>query len=133
MATETVVVYCKIPNGYHLTVKDAAGVDHTYRINGPLNKKQQPDAPVIFGHGATRIPKEFWEEWLAEHKELEPVKREHIFATAKPQDGKAMARERKDNRTGLEGIDPKKPGPGLEPAESMKPTLEKLPPQFDLV
>ena len=131
---ETVVVYCKIPNGLHLTVKDAAEVDHTIRVNGPANKKGQPiDVPVVFGHGATRIPKDHWEKWLEEHANYEPVKKQHIFAADKPASGKDMAKERKDNRTGLEGLNPKNPGMGLEPAESMKRVLDKLPPQDGLV
>jgi len=130
---ETVIVYCKIPNGFHLTVKAADGVDQTFRINGPLNRTPQaPDVPVFFGHGATRIPKDFAEEWFRSHAELEPVKKGHIFMTEKHQDGKAQAKERKDEKTGLEGLDPKKPGHGLEPTDEMKKVLSKLPPQTGL-
>jgi len=129
---ETVIVYCKIPNGFHLTVKAADGVDHTIRINGPINK-QPSDVPVVCGHGATRIPKDFWDQWFKEHQNLEPVEKEHIFAADNKNSGRDMARERKDNRTGLEGIDPKKPGRGVGPAEEMKKALDKLPSQEGLV
>ena len=129
---ETVIVYCKINNGFHLTVKAADGVDHTIRINGPCNKPAS-DVPVIFGHGATRIPKEFWDQWAKEHANFDLVKNEHIFAADKPATGKEMARERKDNRTGLEGLDPKKPGHNLVPADEMKKVLDKLPSQDGLV
>ncbi len=125
---ETVIVYCKIPNGFHLTVKAADGVDHTIRINGPVNK-QPSDVPVVFGHGATRIPKDFWEQWATEHANFEPVKNELIFAADKPASGKDMAKERKDNKSGLEGLDPKKPGHGIGPADEMKKVLDKLPSQ----
>lgn len=124
----TVVVYCKIPNGYHLTVKDTAGVDHTIRINGPANKVSEPLRHVVLaGHGATTVPKDHWDAWLETHQNLDPVKRGHIFAAEKPQVGKDMARERKDNRTGLEPIDPKKPGKGIKPDDSMQKVLDQIP------
>ena len=129
---ETVIVYCKIPNGFHLTVKAADGVDHTIRINGPVNK-QASDVPVVFGHGATRIPKDFWDQWVKEHENFGPVEKGHIFAADKPASGRDMAKERKDNRCGLEGLDPKKPGHGLAPADEMKKVLDKLPSQDGLV
>ena len=129
---ETVIVYCKIPTGFHLTVKAADGVDQTIRSNGPINKQPQ-DVPVVCGHGATRIPKDFWEQWALEHKNFGPVEKEHIFASDKPASGRDMARERMKNRTGLEGLDPKKPGKGIKPGEEMKKTLDKLPSQDGLV
>jgi len=122
----TVVVFCKIPNGYHLTVKDSAGVDHTIRINGPANKVN-PDILTIAGHGSTNVPKDHWDAWLESHKNLDPVKKGHIFAAEKREMGASMARERKGNLTGMEGIDPKAPAPGIKPDDSMKKVLDKLP------
>ena len=131
---ETVIVYCKIPNGFHLTVKAADGLDHTIRINGPINK-QASDVPIVHGHGATRIPKEFWDQWVKEHENFDLISHRppFIFAAGKPETGRDMAKERKDNRTGLEGLDPKKPGHGLTPADEMKKVLDKLPSQENLM
>ena len=124
----TVVVYCKIPNGLHLTVKDSAGVDHTVRVNGPANRVgETPDHVILAGHGATRIDKDHWDAWLKSHSGYTPVVKGHIFAQAKDEDGKAQAKDNKANLTGLEPLNPLKPGNGVKPDEEwLKKNAKKI-------
>jgi hypothetical protein len=123
---ETVVVYCKIPNGLHLTVKDSAGVDHTIRVNGPANRVgEQPNHVIFAGHGATTIDKAHWDAWAKSHAGYEPFKKGHIFANEKPDNAKAQAHDNKLNLTGLEPINPLKPGNGVKPDEDWLKKNEK--------
>ena len=117
MAADKVFVYCKIPNGYHLTVKGNDGLDHTIRINGPANKKGNiPDKLIVLGCGVTEIPKDHWEAWRDSHLKLPAVMNGQIFSAEKESTGKDIAKERKSLLTGLEAINPYDPKhPGIEP------------------
>jgi hypothetical protein len=116
---EIVTVYCKLPNGLHLTIKNSEGVDCTIRVNGPNNKKQ-PGQLAMFGCGVTPVPKEHWEKWLETHQKMDIVRNGHIFVANKAGDI-GQAREKKKHFTGLEGINPFTPSPAIEPdMDSMK-------------
>jgi hypothetical protein len=106
----TVTVGCKLPHGLHL---DVAGKRVTVEgTNG---------ATIIGGHGITRnVDKAFFEEWLRINKDSDAVKNELIFAHEKDASTAAEANEKEGNRSGFEGIDPAKPGNGVEPAKEEK-------------
>jgi hypothetical protein len=125
---ETVVVYCKIPNGLHLTVKDAAGLDVTIRVNGPANRVgESPSCVIVAGFASTTIPKDHWDAWAKSHSGYEPFKKGHIFATGKPENGAAQAKDNRLNLTGLEPINPLKPGNGVQPDEDwLKKNQKKI-------
>lgn len=102
----TVTIGCKLPNGIHL---DHEGKRVT--LNGANSSR------VIGGHGITeRVDKAFWDAWLAIHKDYEPVKRGLIFAQNSTRNAEAEAKEKQDNPSGLEGINPDKPGRGIQKA-----------------
>jgi len=101
----TVTVACKLPNGL---VLDLAGVDQKFVLNGAYHDE------AIAGHGMTEVDEDFWTKWAALHKDFEPVKRGFVFATKGERNAAAQAKEKKANVTGLEGLDPKKPAPGIE-------------------
>lgn len=124
---ETVTVYCRVPNGLHLTLKDSEGVDHTIRVDGP-NNKPRSGALKVFGFGATpSVPKEHWEKWLESHKKMDVVKNGHIFVGKSGDTG--QAREKKKNFSGLEGINPFKPARDVEPdLDAMKATGKRVGP-----
>lgn len=106
----TVTVACKLPNGLQLELEGKERV--------VLRGTAVPfgAAPVdVGGYALTQnVDADFWNEWLAKYKNYPPVKKGLVFAYAKPQDAQARALEMKDERSGLEPIDPDRPGPGLE-------------------
>lgn len=122
----TVTVACKLPNGLHLeNVVNGQVVRHT--LNGSrlrttpegreihsheLAGSQVPDA----GFGLTPgVPADFWEQWAKENAEYPPFKKGMIFANADAASVKAVAKEMTGVRTGFEGLNPDKPGLGVEP------------------
>lgn len=102
----TVTVACKLPNGLHL---DHMGKRVT--LNGAHHKDAVAD------HGLTTVDKDFWDAWHAAHKDYHPVKHGHIFAHVQEASAKDKAKERAKEKTGFEGIDPKKPGNGVKPLD----------------
>lgn len=103
----TVTVGCKLPNGIHL--------DHQGKR---VTIKGANSSVVIGGHGLTEgVDKEFWDGWLAEHQDYEPVKQGLIFAQNTTRNAEAEAKEKEGNLSGLEGVDPDKPGAGIKKAD----------------
>lgn len=102
----TVIVACKLPNGL---VLDLPGVEQRVRLNGSHHRE------LVAGHGLTEVDEEFWNAWVELHKDFEPLKKELIFAQKRESSAAAKAKEMKGNKSGLEGLDPEKPAPGIEP------------------
>ncbi|WP_424624448.1 hypothetical protein [Achromobacter marplatensis] len=102
----TVTVACKLPNGL---VLDLPGVEKKFTLNGSHHRE------AVAGHGMTEVDDEFWAKWSELHKDFEPVKKELVFAQKRKSSAAAKAEEQKGNKSGLEGIDPEKPAPGIEP------------------
>lgn len=107
-STDVVTVGCKLPHGLHL---DVDGV--RISVNG-LNSTE-----IVGGHGLTPgVPKAFWERWKAEHADFVPLQRGFIFAQGKTDSAIAEAKDRKDEKTGFEGLDPNNPGKGVNSTEA---------------
>ena len=106
----TVTVGCKLPHGLQITVGNT-----TVDLKG-VNSSQ-----LIGGHGITEnVDKDFFEKWMSLNKDAAAVKNGLIFAHEKTSNTKAEASEKKDNKNGVEGINPEKPGPGIEPVKAGK-------------
>ncbi len=140
-AANTVTVACKLPHGLMLEVhgegvlkgafdraKDNPkdGVTalppgeriHVKGFARPVGVDLSEDAPqVVGGFALTQgVPADFWAKWLAENKDASFVKAGLIFAHEKAGSVIGEAREKKAIRSGFEGMNPDKPGPGLERA-----------------
>jgi hypothetical protein len=90
----------------------------TYTLNGANSSK------VIGGYGITRnIPGDFFDAWLEQNKDLALVRNNLVFKQPSLDQAEDQAEEQADLKSGMEGIDPKKPGKGLTPA-SDKPNEE---------
>lgn len=100
----TVIIGCKLPCGLVIT------------LNGKsVELKGSRDTEILNGYGLTHgVSAEFWEAWKEAHATLPYVKNELVFAYADRRSAKDMAQERQNERTGLEGLDPDKPGKDLE-------------------
>lgn len=106
----TVCVACKLPNGIILELKGEERV----KIAGPAVPWGAPPRDVG-GYALTHnVDADFYARWEKVYKDWLPVKRGLIFSSPKSQDAEARAREMKNEKTGLEPINPDKPGPGLE-------------------
>jgi hypothetical protein len=106
----TVTVGCKLPHGLHLD------------LNGKrVTLLGTNSSAVIGGHGITEnVDKEFFEKWMSLNKESAAVKAGLIFAHERAGNAQAEAKEKKENKNGFEGLDPKKPAPGIKPDDNMK-------------
>lgn len=102
----TVTVACKLPNGLIL---DIPGAKEPVLLRGA----NHPEA--IAGHGLTDVPTEFWEAWTKLYADFQPLKKEMIFAQGSERSAASKAKERKDEKSGLEGLDPEKPAAGIKP------------------
>jgi hypothetical protein len=99
---QQLTVGCKLPNGLHL---DHGGKRVT--LNGTNSTE------IIGGHGLTMVDKEFFDAWYDAHREYPAVKQGLIFAHEKRSNAEGEAKEKVDNPSGFERLDPNKPGPGL--------------------
>lgn len=104
----TVTVACKLPNGLML---DIPGAKAPVVLNGAIH----PDA--IAGHGLTEVDADFWAAWTKLYADFQPLKKEMIFAQGSERSAVAKAKERKEEKSGLEGLDPEKPAPGIKPED----------------
>lgn len=100
----TITVACKLPNGLVLNLGDTKVV-----------LKGARDREAVAGFGLTEVDEGFWSTWTTQHKDFVPLKKGMIFAQPKAASAAAEAKEKKDIKTGLEGMDPERPGANLKP------------------
>lgn len=105
---DTVIVGCKLPHGLETVMGGKTVV---------LNGNNSTD--LAGGYGLTRdVDKAAFEQWLVDFADFEPVKRGLIFANTSERSVKAEATEKADEKTGLEGLNPDAPAPGIKPADT---------------
>ena len=103
---DTVTVGCKLPNGIIIEMGDIK-----VEIKGALK------ALVIGGHGITEnVNKEFFEAWMAKNKGLKFVQEGFIFACKTTAEAGDQAKDRQDEKTGLEPLPQDKLPEGIEAA-----------------
>lgn len=92
----TVNVGCKLANGIILEMGDKkvtlAGANSSL---------------IIGGHGITEnVDQAFFEAWIMQNKDLQFVKAGHLFAHEKASNTAAQAKDRANEKTGLEPLNP---------------------------
>lgn len=110
------VVGCKLPNG--LVIEHA---DHKLTLVGS-------NAPgSIGGYGLTYgVDIDWFSDWMTgPAREFPPVTKGLIFIAGNDSNAADQAKEQAAERTGLEGVDPDNPAPGIEPTEETKAELAK--------
>ena len=131
---QTVTVASKLPFPFVLAVKDKTGLmrEHTirgnavpvgqsrpYLVGGKTKAMKAGDALQTYEDGACAltpdVDAEFFEAWRKEWADAAFVKNGFIFAHSQTASATSIARERQALRTGLEGLDPDAPAPGLKP------------------
>jgi hypothetical protein len=102
-----VTVGCKLPHGLVAKVGDKS-----VTFNGTNT------TDLIGGHGITHdVDQAFWDAWLEQNKGLAFVRNGFVFADAKPASVTAQAKEKTNEKTGLEPLDPNKKPAGITDAD----------------
>jgi hypothetical protein len=105
MASSTVTIGCKLPNGIILRIASGASVT----LNGATSSR------IVGGYGLTPdVDKGFWEAWKKEYATFEPFKNDLIFVQESVAKAKDQAREQADVKSGLEPLDKDKPAAGVQ-------------------
>ena len=124
-----VTVACKLPHGLilqlckevekaeaqrdgtHKLIKEWARLPEKVKINGYLAKYRvdlppaAQDSSYALTHG---VDKDFWDQWLAQNRELDMVKAKLIFASDKQDTVKKATEDYAGTKCGLEPVDPSK-------------------------
>jgi hypothetical protein len=109
-SSETVTVACRLPQGIHLDIVKHGELRKRVTLNGANSRW------TVAGFGITEhVPKAFFEQWLADHQELPAVKNGLIFAHKQKASVEAQAEDKADLKSGLDPMDPKKPGKDIAP------------------
>lgn len=115
----TITVACKLPSG--LTIEHGGKKLELEGSHGALS---------VGGYGLTKgVDEDFFNGWLLEHEEFAPVKAGLIFAQPTADRAADQAREMRDVRNGMEGLNPHKPADGVEPTDETKKALAELDPE----
>ena len=99
----TIKVACKLPNGL---IIDHDG--HKHELAG-ANSSQ-----LINGFGITDVDKEFFDKWLEANKAQKIVQNGIVFAVDHASKVEGATKERKGQKSGLEGLDHDKPTQGVK-------------------
>lgn len=126
MAKPTVFVGCKLPGGLYIDSADAEALpgvtpnpEQRILLNGMNSVTDSAGLilPGSGGYGITEVDADFFNDWMTRHKDYAPVKAGLIFVTQKEGDAKQEAQSRASVQSGFEGVNPDKPGPGVEKAK----------------
>lgn len=102
-----VTIGCRLPNGLILELPGKPPVT----LNG--QNSAQAGSPIILlseaDCGYTEVDAEFWQAWKTAYKGYAPLENNAIFEAKNKADAKAVAKELKKEKTGLEPL-PQKTG-----------------------
>ena len=129
---DTVTVASKYPGGLQLRLHEM--VETSEQVMGGGSRKvrvAQPASDVVLINGTAapfgqarrdadgafvqmaggyaltfNVPKDFWDKWLAQNRELDLVRNNMIFAHEKPHEAEAWAKDHASIKTGLEPLTP---------------------------
>lgn len=116
-----VLIGCKLPSGLSLTL-DGKEDGERVILNG-MNTSR-----VAGGYGITSLEKEKSDQLFRVYKDHSAFKNNAIFThgTDKTADLISVADELEGQKTGVEGINPENPGPGLKEEDENRKKREKM-------
>ena len=129
MATaSTYSIGCKLPNGLHLEIrkplpgtgsKDERGPRFSFERFATL--KGTNDDNAVGGFGITHgVDAALYDAWLEQHSWLPAVKNGLVFKVQDRNLVAPMAKEMAEVKSGLEPLDPEKPGYGVAPTDEQQ-------------
>ena len=96
----TVTIGCRLPNGLIIELEGKPPV----KLNG--QNSAQANSPIIMlspaDCGYTEVDADFWQAWKTAYKGYQPLESQAIFEAKNSSDAKAIHREIKNEKTGLE-------------------------------
>ena len=93
--SKTVVIGCKLPNGFYMQAGEKIHVIKGYNSSA-----------VVGGHGITEdVPEDLWLAWLTENKDRDLVKNGFVFAHANAKDTKSEAKEKTKTKSRTEPLE----------------------------
>lgn len=107
MSKKTILVGCKLPAG--LTLDDGVG--------GQITLNGLSSSMIEGGFGLTHVPEVTWMFLQSTYAEHSAFKSNAVFSykdSSSVSDLVDVAEDLKDIKTGMEGIDPAKPAPGIQ-------------------
>lgn len=123
-------VICKLPNGLLLDKpakkSDGENMAGTFATGSNILLKGQNarahETGLVIPHdqrpGITKVDKDFWEAWLAEHKEFPAIVNGTIYAVDKdPEKDQGVQREMDDMQAEPNGFEPVDRDRGAPPSE----------------
>ena len=104
MAKETILIGCRLPNGFIL--HHPKNREITVKLAGTYETKLEsglylPPRPF----STTAVDLEFWNEWKAAYVGFPPLKNRAIFEARTEQEAESKARNAEKVKTGFEGFD----------------------------
>lgn len=107
---DIVTVACKLPHGIYLDIYSddvvpgaAPEILERMKINGTNSSALE----LVGGHALTLgVPRELWERWLKANTRKPFVKNGLVFAHSKVESVRAEAMDKRNTRTGFEGLNP---------------------------
>lgn len=104
---DVIIVGCKLPHGLEIQLAGKTVV---------LAGANSTD--ITGGYGLTRdVDKAAFDQWLLDYKDFPAVQQGLVFAQTSEHKARAQATEQADVRTGMEGLNPDAPAPGIKPAD----------------
>lgn len=102
---DVIIVGCKLPHGLEIQLGGK-----TVLLNG------NNSTDIVGGYGLTYdVDKAAFDQWLLDYKDFPAVQQGLIFAQTTDQKAKSQAKEQAAVKTGLEGLNPDAPAPGIQP------------------
>ena len=126
----TVRVGCKLPSGIEIHLPAKKGEElKVVRLNGFATKRGiAVPHQIVGGYGMTDVDESFWQAWekAARAAKFPPLVNGLIFAEEDAKVADLEALDKSSLRSGLEPLDPTKPGAGLQPDDDQaqrRPTV----------
>lgn len=114
-----VVVGCKLATGLTIHLCDPGQSEngnpiHIPNISTRVTLRGKNSSNIVGGFGLTEVDTDFWNAWLKQNPKHPAVLNGAIFAYGNRDKAMDHAMDHQSLKTGFEGIDPDKPGRGIE-------------------
>ncbi|WP_258561851.1 hypothetical protein [Salmonella bongori] len=112
---EMVSVGCKLPNGLQVTLDGK-----TVILNGAASTALRGlDGAIPEGaFGVTQVEKDFMDKFIAIYHDAAYIQNNAVFIQKDERSVKAQGKDLEKSKTGLEGLDPENPAPGVKKADT---------------
>ncbi|HGJ4729113.1 TPA: hypothetical protein ACJGQJ_001198 [Salmonella enterica subsp. enterica serovar Mgulani] len=112
---EMVSVGCKLPNGLQVTLDGK-----TVILNGAATTALRGlDGAIPEGaFGVTQVEKDFMDKFIATYQDAAYIQNNAVFIQKDERSVKAQGKDLEKAKTGLEGLDPENPAPGVKKADT---------------